>query len=119
MTFSNYVSEFAKSMNNGSTRIEALKSCGIKLLEDEESQSNSLYNYAKDKKMLNDSVTELEANNKISKDYVLEVLLEIADDKEEKASDRIKAVELIGKSMGIFIDKKEESSKVITVSVNE
>lgn len=48
-------------------------------------------------------------NMEIKSDYIVNKLIQIIDDGEEKTGDRLRAIELAGKTIGIFKDRQEIS----------
>ena len=61
---------------------------------------------------------ERSERTEIDADYVLKGLREIADDREKKTSDRLRAYELLGRHLAMFTDKTEHGGSVILESVN-
>ena len=67
------------------------------------------------RKVIKDAITaqrrDLQAqdgNVKLSRDYLLLQLKDIAENSDEKTTDRLKALELMGKSIGMFVDKVDQ-----------
>ena len=49
----------------------------------------------------------------IDREYLLEKMKEIAENEAEKTSDRLKALELLGKALGIFTEKIEQRVEAV------
>ena len=52
---------------------------------------------------------------KVSTDWVLSQIAEIAQDEEVKTADRLKALELLGKHLGLWEKRQDEGANVVNI----
>ena len=69
-------------------------------------QGSRLLSNAKIKQAIEDKEKEFELASLITKEYVLSQFKNIADDKEEQTQNKIRALENLGKHLGMFTDKQ-------------
>ena len=84
-------------------------------------KDDTLWTYASRlmaKKRVKEGVQELCAKD-LTAESITRRLRAIADKETAKESDRIRAMELLGKTQGIFIDKVEQNVKIDTLFTSE
>ncbi len=69
-------------------------------------QGSRLLKNDKVKKAIEDKEKEFELASLITKEYVLAKFKNIADDKEEQTQNKLRALENLGKHLGMFTDKQ-------------
>ena len=57
----------------------------------------------------------IEARCRVSVDWVLSQIAEIAQDEEARIADRLKALELLGKHLGMWEKRQDEGAQVVRV----
>lgn len=76
---------------------------------------SKLLRNAKIQKAIQEARKDIEARCRVTADWVLEQIAAIATDEEARTADRLKALELLGKHLGMWEKRQEDGEHVVHI----